>query len=124
MDTLLTCGERRIVCLPKIAGRIPVPAPLSDASLSDCYICHHTYPALLVCSRCSVACAVCNQALDAARYAFLHDAAASCRSLSMDGNATWFVPSSTCQRRARSFDEAIDLAMHAHEESPHANPPA
>lgn len=79
-----------------------------------CYLCDHAYPALRFCSRCALWCAACNQALDAARYAFLRAHAHHCP-MHPDGRASWYLPERICGMLALTWDEAIDQAMRAAE---------
>ena len=75
-----------------------------------CWVCQHTYPALRICSRCGPDCAQCQQARDAARYAFLRQHAQG-DSPHMDGTSVWHLSSVAFSQRATTFDAAIDAAM-------------
>ena len=83
-----------------------------------CYLCAHTYPVLRVCSRCGPQCQACQQALDAARYAFLREHARSQR-LHQEGRISWYLPAWVCEGFAPTWDEAVDAAMHAAEGEAH-----
>ena len=86
-----------------------------DWRYQACWVCQHSYPALRLCSRCGPGCVACQQALDAARYVFLRTISQA-YSPTMDGTSLWHVPSYAFYKRARSFNEAIDLAMRTAEE--------
>ena len=85
--------------------RAPVP-PL------DCDICHHAYPALRVCSRCGPGCPLCQQALDAARFAWL---AAHATFTEDHGGRHWRI---ALPRIGHGWDvhTAVDQAMRKQEE--------
>lgn len=86
------------------------PVPQGRRRTVDCYICHHTYPSLLICSRCGARCEACQQAhaeakLDRAQEAgTLHESVFHIYDQDTDGPLCGV--EGRCIRHARLFAES------------------
>ena len=94
----------------RITRELTLMGERQEMALADCSVCHHTSPALRICSRCGPQCAACQQAVDAARYQHIRHRVASL-SRGIDGPSRWYLVTWVLGMAGASLEAGLDTAL-------------